>query len=76
MQVMHKNDLAGGRRNTKLFSKQYDSETVADDRSIPVQAQLGYLFIVMAESRLIKSAQRMKLCNANKLPCIDRGFTC
>ncbi len=75
MQVMHKNDLAGGRSNTKLFPKRYDSETDAHDRSIPPQAQLAHLFVTMAESSgLIKSAQRIKLRNANKMPCINGGL--
>jgi hypothetical protein len=52
-----------------------DAENVVDDRSMPAKVKLAYLFVVMAAGLGLKSAQRKRLCSANKLPCIDRELT-
>ncbi len=65
MQVMHQKYLGGGRNksNTNYFPSD-DSETVADDRSIPAQA---YLFVTLAQS----SNLHKEVYSANKLACIN-----
>jgi hypothetical protein len=74
MQVMHYSNIkqVAVEQVTQIIT-QAMTEYVADGRSMTAEAKLAYRVVMMTGSGL-KSAQRRRLLNVNKLSYIHRGL--